>query len=50
MVAPRPVDDVAMKSFNVLPRFIFVMLVVLTLLLVLAVLIGSGVLVLFGHS
>jgi hypothetical protein len=39
-----------MKVFNVLPRFIFAMLVLLTLLFLLAVLVGSGAIILFGHS
>lgn len=38
-----------MKFFTALPRFIYVMLVLLTVLLLVAVLVGSGVIILFGH-
>ena len=39
-----------MRFFTVLPRFVFGMLVLLVLLLLLAVLVGSGVIVFWGHS
>jgi len=38
-----------MKFYTALPRFIVVMLVLLSALLLLGFLVGSGIIILFGH-
>jgi len=38
-----------MKASTVLPRFIFILLLLLSVAALLAVLFGSGALILFGH-
>ena len=40
---------VTMKFYTALPRFIVVMLLLLSALLLLGFLVGSGIIILFGH-